>query len=129
MASLIDTKTVGCGVKWEVEPNFTRDEVVILPNADEEDMLELTLLGKVTATGKYKNITPSAGDGSQNAAGILINRVDYTGNEATSVALVRGPAMIAFNQLIVPATFTATNRTNAIAALAALGIKIVTNEV
>jgi Bacteriophage lambda head decoration protein D len=37
-----------------------------------------TVLGKITASGKWKPYTPGAVDGSQNAAGILLYETDTT---------------------------------------------------
>lgn len=116
-----EDKPIGAVIKNEYDIHFCRDEVIILSGSGV--LKPNTLLGKITASGKYKPITPGASDGSQNAAGILVSYVDATAADAKAIALVRGPAMVYFPELIVPAVFTAGNKSSAILSLLALNIK------
>lgn len=80
------------------------------------------VLGRVTASGKYKPLDPAATDGTQNAAAIVLNRVDATAADAETAILV-GNAQIVPSQLTWPAAADTTNERNAaLAQLAALGI-------
>lgn len=48
-----------------------------------------TVLGRITASGKYKQYTVGASDGSQNAVAILGELVDATSADKTAGAIVR----------------------------------------
>ena len=48
-----------------------------------------TVLGKITASGKYKPVTVAAADGSQNAAAILLNPVTVGASDVTAVVIAR----------------------------------------
>lgn len=43
------------------------------------------LLGKITASGRYKEYTPAASDGTETAAGILVQRVNLLNAAGTAV--------------------------------------------
>ncbi len=72
---------------------FSYEEVVIASGAGKVDTG--TVLGKVTATGKYRPVTMAATDGSQNAAGILLNAVDATSADAPAVIVAREAIVVA----------------------------------
>lgn len=81
-----------------------------------------TVLGKITASGKYAPLNPGASDGSQVAAAIVLNRADATSADAETAILV-GHAQIVPSQLTWPAAADTTpERTAALAQLEALGI-------
>ncbi len=77
-----------------------------------------TVLGKVTATGKYVVWNPANADGSETVAAILIYPV--TGEE--EAALLRRHAQVKIPALNWFTGATAGNKTTGIAGLAALGI-------
>jgi hypothetical protein len=79
------------------------------------------VLGKVTASGKYKALEPAAADGSQSAAGILYDAVDASAADAEGVAVVR-LAEVNAAELVWPAGITAGQKTTALGQLAALTI-------
>ena len=90
------------------------------------------VLGKVTATGKYKVCSPAAGDGSQNAAAIL--RWDSSGFareftvkatiDTKVVVSVEGPMILSKDALRFGAGFTTQpQKDTAIAQLETLGMK------
>ena len=98
-----DGKRFGALVKHEYEPQtkVCRDSVVI--NDAAATLTVGAVLGKVTATGKYKLATSAATDGSQNPAAVLIADAlgfsrDVTLTAATDtkvLVLVRGPVILA----------------------------------
>ena len=63
------------------------------------------VLGKVTASGKYKALDPAAVDGSEVAAGILYDAVDASAADAEGVAIVR-LAEVNAAELVWPAGIT-----------------------
>lgn len=48
-----------------------------------------TLLGTITASGKYTRYAPGAADGSETVSGILYDNVDATGADTKVVVVVR----------------------------------------
>lgn len=71
----------------EYEHDYSVEEVVIASGAGK--LASGMVLGKITASGKYKPVTVAANDGSQNAAGILMNPVDATSADAPAVIVAR----------------------------------------
>ena len=87
-----------------------------------------TVLGKVTATGKYKIAVETAVDGSKVAAALVLN--DYSIAAATDtkvLTLIQGPAEISKGALVLDATYDDDTKKNAVyASLEALGINVLT---
>jgi hypothetical protein len=79
------------------------------------------VLGKVTASGKYKVLAPAADDGSEVAAGILYNAVDASGGDAEGVAIVR-LAEVNAAELVWPDGISGGEQTTALGELALLNI-------
>ena len=79
------------------------------------------VLGKVTASGKYRALNPAGADGSQTAAGILYDAVDASAADAEGVAIVR-LAEVNAAELIWPAGITGGQKTTALGQFAALNI-------
>ena len=105
---------------WEVLRDFTRDTVTLASGAGK--LAPGTVLGKISTGGKFTVLTPSASNGSQNAAGILWGPVDATDTYAPAVVLVRGPAIANRHEIILPEGITEAQTITAMAGLAALGI-------
>jgi hypothetical protein len=80
-----------------------------------------TVLGKITASGKYTILAPVAADGSQTAAAILTAATNATAADTTALFLTRD-VEINDNELIYPVGITAPQKTTAIANLALVGI-------
>lgn len=86
-----------------------------------------TVLGQISASGKYTQLAPAAADGSQNAAAILCFATDASTGDRVTTIIRGGPGVgleVRGSLLVWPAGITAPQRTTAIAALAALGFKI-----
>ena len=79
------------------------------------------VLGKVTASGKYKALDPAAVDGSEVAAGVLYDAVDASAADAEGVAIVR-LAEVNAAELVWPAGITGGEQATALGELAALSI-------
>jgi hypothetical protein len=79
------------------------------------------VLGKVTASGKYKVLAPAAVDGSEAAAGILYDAVDASSADSEAVAIVR-LAEVNAAELVWPAGITGGQKTTALGQLVALTI-------
>jgi hypothetical protein len=76
-----------------------------------------------TITKKYTQVTPAATDGSAVAAGVLlVNFGSSLAADTTTVAVVRGPAIVKLGGLAYTSGMTAGQKANALTQLAALGI-------
>jgi hypothetical protein len=82
-----------------------------------------SVLGRVTASGKYKHATSGGSDGAQNAAAVLLYAVDATLADAVGVVVVRGPAILSRAALAYDASVDdAAKITTKISQLTALGL-------
>lgn len=87
MVAKTDHLGAGAFIKSEGNGDISRDTLVIVSGSGK--LLAGTVLGKITASGKYKPYDNDAVDGSQTAAAILVYDVDATSADATAVGLVR----------------------------------------
>ena len=83
-----------------------------------------TILGKVTATGKYKICVQNAADGSQTPAAIVLEDKSVAVTTDTKVlVMTRGPALVSKGALLLDASFgTDPQKQTAYDALDAKGI-------
>lgn len=117
MAILTDTAHTGEYIVSEANGYRSREEVTV--DATGGALIAGTVLGKVTASGKYIAHTIAASDGSENAAAILYEGIGAVEAKRTITARdseVNEPSLT-FEDGI-----SAANKTATIAALAALGI-------
>ena len=120
MTVLHQPATMGDVLKYEVNPNFNRESVTLLEGTNYPDG---AVLGRITASGKYKLATSGGSDGAQTAAAVLLYAVDASATDAIGVVVARGPAIVSKAALVFDATVddapkTATKHGQ----LAALGI-------
>lgn len=80
-----------------------------------------TVLGKITASGKYTQLAPAANDGSEVAVAILFDNVDATGADATAVIHTRDMEFNAI-EVVMPTGASAGEISTAIGELANNGI-------
>lgn len=120
------------------DSNRLSDVVKYLPDASTGYQLEAivindvaatlkvgTVLGKVTATGKYKVALSAAADGSQTPVAVLYADSNGLGNDlvvaaatdTNAIALVRGPAIVADAGLTLGTGITADAAKTALQAL------------
>jgi hypothetical protein len=120
MPVLTQPPTMGDVLKYELNPNFTRDTVTLLAGTNYRVG---AVLGRITASGKMKLSTAAGTDGAQNAAGMLLDDVDATSADANAVVILRGPAIVSKAALVFDASVDdATKRAAKHAQLTALGI-------
>ena len=120
MTVLHQPTTTGDVLKYEVNPNYNRETVTLLEGTNYPVG---AVLGRITASGKYKLATSGGSDGAQTAAAVLLYAVDASATDAIGVVVVRGPAIVSRAALVFDATVddapkTATKHSQ----LAALGI-------
>lgn len=125
-----DTTRFSAVVKYEFEPQLSLCRESIVINDAAATLRVGAVLGKVTATGKYKLATSAATDGSQNPVAVLIadglgmsKDITLAANTDTkALVLVKGPAIVADAALQLGAGITAA------AAKAALALVNITVE-
>lgn len=120
MSTLTEGSYLSDWLREERENSFSRDAIVLLAGSGE--MVTGTVLGKITASGKFVPLDLDASDGSQAAAGILVSGVTAeSGVDADGAAIVRD-AGINTDGLTWPTGATAEEKAAALVSLLALGI-------
>lgn len=116
----INLKTETDVVKTEGPNRYSRDEAII---ASGSGVLQVgAVLGRVTASGKYKPVTPAASDGSQTAAAVLLQRADATSADFARAVILARHAEVVAQALVYPAGVNASQQATAIEQLKAAGI-------
>jgi hypothetical protein len=62
------------------------------------------VLGRITASGKYKLATSGGTDGAQAAAAVLLYPADATSADAAGLVIMRGPTIVSKAALVFDAT-------------------------
>ena len=124
-----DTARFSNLVKHELWPEtgFCRKEVTVNEAAAKTYAVG-TVLGKVTADGKYKIAVQTAVDGSQTAAAIVINDHSIAATTDTKiVVLIKGPAEVSKGAIVLDASYdTVAEKDVVYASLETLGINVLT---
>jgi hypothetical protein len=89
-----------------------------------QNLVSGTVVGIITASGKFTILAPAAGTGEQTAAGIMYDACNATAADKAGVVVRRGPMLVNGNDLTWPGGITGPQKTTAIAQLAAIGIKV-----
>lgn len=124
MTTLTETTHPGGFLVWEAFRDYTREVVTIATGGANPVLQPGTVLGKITATGKYAAHDPAATDGTETAVAVLWGKADATAADVSAVALLRGPAIVNANDLVFAGTPTQPEIDAAHAALAAAGILV-----
>lgn len=122
-------------VKREFGPEYGYCKKMVVVNGPAATLPIGTVLGQVTATGKFKVVEASANDGSQVAAAVIVG--DAMGHPMSTVmaattdtkflVIYRGPSAVSDTSLSFGASVTAGALTTAAyAQLAAAGIDVLT---
>jgi hypothetical protein len=120
MTVLQQPATMGDVLKYEVNPNFTRETVTLLAGTAYPVG---AVLGRITASGKYKLATSGGSDGAQTASAVLLYAVDATLADAVGIVVARGPSIVSRAGLAYDATVDdGAKITTKIGQLAAVGI-------
>lgn len=119
MVAKTDHLGAGAFIKSEANGDLSRETVTILSGSGK--LLAGTVLGKITASGKYKPYDNDNTDGTQTAAAILVYDVDATSADVAAVAIVR-LAEVWTSRLVWAATVLAGEKAPAYVELAAANI-------
>jgi hypothetical protein len=101
MTVLNQPLTMGDVLKYEVNPNYTRETITLLAGMPYPVG---SVLGRITASAKYKLATSGGSDGAQTASAVLLFAVDATLADATGIVVARGPAIVSRAALAYDAT-------------------------
>ena len=121
MSVLAEPLNLGDLLKYEAPNLYSRDRVTV---AAGQNLPLGTVLGIVTASGQYKQIDPSTDDGSQVAAGVLLQTCDATLLERDDGLVVARHAIVSDHALQWPDAIAAAEKASAIAQLKALGVLV-----
>jgi len=122
MPVLTQPPSMGDVLKYELNPNYTREVITLLQG---QPYPVGAVLGKITASGKYtlSPETVAEADGEEIAAAVLLYAVDATLADVTGIILARGPAIVSRAGLAYDATVNdAAKIATKITQLAAAGI-------
>lgn len=108
-------------LKYEAPNLYSRDHVTV---AAGQNLPLGTVVGIVTATGKFKQFDPSQEDGTQVAAAVLLQACDATLIDRDNALVVARHAIVADHALVWLDTVTASEKSAAIAQLKALGVLV-----
>ncbi len=113
-------------VKAETLPEIAYCREVVTINDAAATLKVGTVLGKVTATGKYKVAVETATDGSEDAAAIVIQETVVPATTDTKIlVLVTGPSAVSKGALILDSTYDDDTKKGVVySQLWAKGIKV-----
>lgn len=121
MPVLSEPLNLGDLLKYEAPNLYSRDRVTV---ASGQNLPLGAVVGIVTATGKVTRIDPSATDGTQVAAGVLLQACDATLADRDDGLIVARHAIVADHALAWPAAITNAEKLSAVAQLKALGVLV-----
>ena len=101
MSVLTQPPSMGDVLKYELNPNFTRETITLLAGAAYPVG---AVLGRITASGKYKLATSGGTDGAQTAAAVLLYAADATSADAAGLVIMRGPSIVSKAALVFDTT-------------------------
>lgn len=117
----VEPMNLGDLLKYEAPNLYSRDRVTVVAGQN----LQLgAVAGMVTASGKVKQIDPSATDGSQYAAGVLMQNCDAHLADRDDGLMVARHAIVSDHALQWPVGITTSEQHAAIAQLKALGVLV-----
>ncbi len=120
MPVLTEYRHTGGFLVWEALRDYCREVVTIASGTLESG----TVLGRITASGKYAAHDPAAVDGTETAIAVLWGKADASGGDIAAVAVVRGPAIVNRHDLVFAGTPSAAAIAAAHAALLSAGILV-----
>ena len=121
MPAISETNNLGDLLKYEAPNLYSRDQITV---ATGQTLRLGAVVSIVTATGKVKQIDPSATDGSQYAAGVLMQDADAHLADRNDGLMVARHAIVSDHALQWPVGIAAAEQQAAILQLKALGVLV-----
>jgi len=119
--TFVELMNLGDLLKYEAPNLYSRDRVTVVSG---QNLPLGAVVGTVTVTGKVKSLDPSATDGSQVAAGVLMQACDAALAERTDGLLLARHAIVSDHALQWPIGITTGEQQVALAQLKALGVLV-----
>lgn len=116
---MIEGKNPGEYLVHEESCDLSRDKVTLTGGS----YVDGTVLGKISSTGKYVALSPSASDGSQLASGILRGNTDASSGDKDAI-IHNALSKVRDTNLTWPDGISEAQKTTAINQLAALFVKV-----
>jgi hypothetical protein len=121
MTAITEGLNLGDLLKYEAPNLYSREQVTVVAGQN----LELgAVVGRITATAKFKVFDPAATDGSELPAGILLGACDATLIDRDDALLLARHGMVASNAVVWPAGITVEQKTTALAQMSSLGVLV-----
>ena len=120
MPNLVEPNNLGDLLKYEAPQFYSRD---LLTVANGQNLALGAVVGLKTSDGKARVLVPAANDGTEIAAGVLLQPVNATSADTKGVMVARH-ALVADTALVWPAGITTNQKATAIAQFKGLGILI-----
>jgi hypothetical protein len=120
MAAKTESQYLADWLKFEEDSFYSREKVTV---ASGQNLKTGTVVGIITASGKVTQLAPSANDGSENAAGVLVGDVDASAADTPGVIIARH-AICSDKGLVWPSGITGAQKNTALGQLKALGILV-----
>jgi hypothetical protein len=118
---LLEPSNLGDLLKYEAPNLYSREQLTVASG----QVLPLgAVIGIQTASGKVKVVDPSATDGSQVAAGVLLQAIDAASSDKKSGIAVVRHAMVSDRGLVWPSAMTAAEKATATQQLKTLGVLV-----
>ncbi|QTD44977.1 head decoration protein [Ottowia testudinis] len=121
MPEITESLNLGDLLKYEAPNLYSRERVTVLAG---QHLVLGTVVGVVTATGKCRALDPAATDGSQIAAGVLLQDCNASLAERDDGLMVARHAIVAHHALTWPKDITTEAKAAAMAQLKALGVLV-----
>lgn len=118
MTVFTESAHAGGYIVSEANRTRSRDEIVV---AEGNNLPAAAVIGKITASGKYKRVEPGASDGSQTAVAILFAATDASASDKQATATTRD-SEVHLDELDWPEGISDGQKDAAIAQLAERGI-------
>ena len=120
MPVISEGNNLGDLLKYEAPQLYSRDTITV---ASGQNLTLGTVIGIKTSDGKACILAPAATDGTETAAGVLLQSVNAISADTKGVMVARH-ALVADIALVWPAGITTNQKATAIAQLKGLGILI-----
>jgi hypothetical protein len=121
MTAITEGLNLGDLLKYEAPNLYSRDQITV---ASGQTLRLGAVVSIVTATGKVKQIDPSATDGTQYAAGVLMQPCDAALIDREDGLMVARHAIVADHALVWSVAITLAEKQSAVLQLKSLGVLV-----
>ena len=121
MTAITEGLNLGDLLKYEAPNLYSREQVTVVAG---QNLALGAVVGRITASAKFKVFDPAATDGSELPAGILLGACDATLIDRDDAMLLARHGMVASNAVVWPAGITVEQKATALAQMSSLGVLV-----